>query len=269
MTNFRVTILTGGGIGVEIARRISLLPGVTLAGIGYEHPGDHPRPLLERWSRNVKYRGVVGAAVHACRRLASRLLPRRPDVPDPDEQALRDVAAAMGAYFVSTSNLHDPAILDAFAEVRSDLGVVVGTTILQPALYELPRLGSINLHGGKVPEYRGCDIVFWALQDGAAEMGITVHQVVRAVDAGPVLLTASVPMDYDYDRFGLDVHAFEHDVHRRLTPPSIDLVVEAVRQLAEGTGEFVPQDDARSVRRRKPTFREQRHLRALLRERHG
>ena len=77
-------------------------------------------------------------------------------------------------------------------ECQADLAVVLGTRILRPELFSVPRLGSVNLHKGKVPEYRGMPPGFWELYEGERSAGITVHFVSAKLDAGDVVETAEV-----------------------------------------------------------------------------
>src|SRR5581483_7582260 len=61
--------------------------------------------------------------------------------------------------------------------------------------FGIPRLGCINLHKGRVPEYRGLPPGFWELFDGAASAGITVHFVNSGLDTGDVIATSEVRID--------------------------------------------------------------------------
>lgn len=92
-------------------------------------------------------------------------------------------------------DFHDPACLLALRRLEPDLGVIAGTYILQESVFGVPRLGSINLHSGKVPEYRGAAPAFWELYNGETHVGITIHKVAAALDAGDVLLQELFSLD--------------------------------------------------------------------------
>ena len=62
----------------------------------------------------------------------------------------------------------------------------------------MPRLGSINIHHGKLPEYRGSESIFWSLYQGEEFAGVTIHRVDQELDAGAILLEDSVRMS-DFD----------------------------------------------------------------------
>lgn len=60
-------------------------------------------------------------------------------------------------------DIHEPEVLDQVSSLEPDLGLVYGSPILKPALFEIPRFGSIGIHHGKLPEYRGKKTTFWAM----------------------------------------------------------------------------------------------------------
>lgn len=54
--------------------------------------------------------------------------------------------------------------------------------------------GILNMHGGKIPEYRGANVLQWAIINGESELGVTWHEIVDAVDAGPIWGESSIPI---------------------------------------------------------------------------
>lgn len=78
------------------------------------------------------------------------------------------------------------------SECGADLGIVLGTRILKASTFGVPRLGCINLHKGKVPEYRGMPPGFWELYDAASSAGVTVHFVDKGLDTGDIVATGAV-----------------------------------------------------------------------------
>lgn len=85
---------------------------------------------------------------------------------------------------------------DALAQVRAfdpDLGISLAAPILRPSLFEIPRQGTINLHKGRLPDYRGMPPAFWEFFNGESEIGCTIHRVERGLDTGPILVEGTVP----------------------------------------------------------------------------
>ena len=149
---------------------------------------------------------------------------------------------------------------------QADLGVIYGTNIIRESVFRIPRLGSINLHQGLAPFYRGGPPVFWELYNGEREVGLTVHFVAAKVDTGEILLQETVPLAYD-DAHGDDFDAFIAAYVERLRARSAELVARAVGMIAEGTYEARPQDTSLGKRYRLPTKREKDELRRRLRAR--
>src|ERR1019366_4414389 len=107
------------------------------------------------------------------------------------------------------------------------LGLVFGTRILKPVLFEIPKQGSINIHKRKVPDYRGGGAVgLWELLDDQKEIGVTVHRVEAKVDAGGVIRSVLIPIEPFDD---LESLALKADV------VGADLIVAAIRDFAMGT----------------------------------
>jgi methionyl-tRNA formyltransferase len=136
---------------------------------------------------------------------------------------------------------------EACALVRDhgfDLGIALGAPILKPALFELPRLGTINLHKGRLPDYRGMPPAFWEMQNGESSVGCTVHKVEAGLDTGDIILERSVAVD----RFST-----VPGVQTKLHHAGVQLVCEAVEQVMSGSATFTCQPAGGSTNTR-PTL---------------
>jgi methionyl-tRNA formyltransferase len=89
--------------------------------------------------------------------------------------------------------------LRKLAQLKPALGVVSSySRILWPELLALFPLGVVNLHGGKLPEYRGANVLQWAIINGETETAATLHYVDQGIDTGPVIAESRIPI-YDED----------------------------------------------------------------------
>src|SRR5437870_2000076 len=103
---------------------------------------------------------------------------------------------ALHCEFRVTTDYHGADALEFVRSLKPDLGVVYGTRILKPCLFSIPRLGSINIHKRKVPDYRGGGPVgLWELLDGQREIGVTVHQVTEKLDEGAIVNSSTIPIE--------------------------------------------------------------------------
>jgi hypothetical protein len=146
---------------------------------------------------------------------------------------LRESCQENGAELLVTADIHSEEALDFVRRMGADLGLVFGTRILKPVLYDIPKQGSINIHKRKVPDYRGGGAVgLWELLDDQKEIGVTVHRVEAKVDVGGVIRCATIPIEPLDD---LESLALKADV------VGCDLIVAALRDFALGTVKEIPQ----------------------------
>ena len=83
----------------------------------------------------------------------------------------------------------------ALRRLQADVAVSLDNTILREETFALPAHGTINVHHGAVPDYRGGPPVFWELLDGLETVGFTIHRIDAGIDTGPVLATGEVPIE--------------------------------------------------------------------------
>lgn len=139
----------------------------------------------------------------------------------------------IGAELFVTRDIHSDEALDFVRRTNADLGLVYGTRILKPSLYDIPKQGSINIHKRKVPDYRGGGVVgLWELLDDQKEIGITVHRVEEKVDVGGIIRSTTIPVEPFDD---LESLALKADVI------GCDLIVAAIRDFAFGKVVETPQ----------------------------
>lgn len=94
-----------------------------------------------------------------------------------------------------TPDLHGADVLEEVHRFAPDLGLSLGPPILRATLFGIPRLGTLNLHKGKLPDYRGMPPAFWELWNGEATVGCTVHWMDEALDAGPIAAETTLEVE--------------------------------------------------------------------------
>jgi methionyl-tRNA formyltransferase len=260
---FRVILLTHGGAELVLERLLER-EAVEVAGVFVETETTPPRGWREKLRRSIRYDGWAATAS----KLAGQLLGRRAGagVTEAGRDGLREMCDSRGVPVHLVANYHTDEAIEMMRGARADLGVIYGTNIIRESVFGIPRLGSINLHQGLAPLYRGGPPVFWELYNGEREVGLTVHFVAAKVDTGDILLQETVPLAYD-DAHGDDFEAFIEEYTSRLRARSAELVARAVGLIAEGGYEARPQDTTRGKRYRLPTKREKDELRRRLRAR--
>jgi methionyl-tRNA formyltransferase len=166
---------------------------------------------------------------------------------------------------VHIKRFETPEGLDALRALSPDLAVVDGTYILKEPVFSLPRFGSVNLHCGRLPDYKGAPPGFWELYNGEPEVGVTVHRVTARLDAGPVLASTTVPIEHaPSDDPMVYVNRLWRESLRR---EGIRLLCEVAAAVAAGTARARPQGTTTHPTYRFPDWRVVKELRARVRER--
>ncbi|MGH2996816.1 MAG: formyltransferase family protein [Gaiellaceae bacterium] len=101
--------------------------------------------------------------------------------------------AELSVEVVRVPTLDGPEARAALA--GADVAVSLDNTLISEATFSTPLLGTINVHHGAVPGYRGGPPVFWELADGRDRAGFTVHRIDAGIDTGPVLAEGDVPIE--------------------------------------------------------------------------
>ncbi len=195
----------------------------------------------------IVYFGTPEFAVPALERLlASRhavvSVVTQPDRPKGRGQHVREgpvkaLAAARGVPVVQPERIKDGSFQDALRARAPDLGVVAAYgRILPDELLAQPPLGFINIHASILPAYRGASPIQHAVMNGDPETGVSIMQVVRELDAGPVFATAWRAVAPDETSV---------DVERDLARIGADLALDVVDGISRGDAVARPQDDAR------------------------
>jgi len=242
-------VLTCGELGAEVAERLRAVPGVShvsLVTAPYRQPR---RPLTGKVLHVWRTQGLIGFA---------RILGSRFGLDAPQGKVLqRPLDPAITQLHIE--DFDAPEAIAQIGGLRADLGIVAGTYILPESVFALPRLGSINLHSGKAPEYRGAAPGFWELYNGELEVGVTIHWVTAALDAGHILRQETFPLDPAPVE---DPMAYLERYRRELLrPESVRLVAETVGSLIDGTAVERPQDPRKARMYRTPDRAAIRELR--------
>jgi methionyl-tRNA formyltransferase len=152
------------------------------------------------------------------------------------EPPVKAHAAGAGIPVWQPERLKDDAWLSAVCAVEADIAVVAAYgKILPQVLLDIPPLGFVNVHASLLPRYRGASPIQHAVMNGDAETGITIMQVVLALDAGPILAVG---------RRAIGPDETSDDVERDLAVLGASLLVDTLNGLEHGLVTPVPQNDA-------------------------
>lgn len=148
-----------------------------------------------------------------------------------NESVLTRALEDMSARIHNVADIHSRDVLDQVSSLKPDLGLIYGSPILRPELFEIPRLGTLGIHHGKVPKYRGNKTTFWAMYNGEPSAGVTIQKVNAGLDTGSIVKEGEVVIgDRSY-----------REVWRELESLGLDLYIQAILEVKNGIATFRPQ----------------------------
>ncbi len=149
---------------------------------------------------------------------------------------IKELALAAGIPVLQPTKVKTPEFLEELRGYQPDLMVVTAYgRILPGPLLNLPRLGTINVHGSLLPKYRGAAPVQWAVLNGDTETGITIMQMDEGMDTGDILLPGCLAIEPDDTAGTLAV---------KMAALGGRLLIEALEQLKTGNLPPHKQDDS-------------------------
>lgn len=155
------------------------------------------------------------------------------------QPAVKHIAEEAGLPVTQPVEIHHPQVVSDLRRMKPEALVVVAFgQILPRAILEIPPQGCLNVHASLLPKYRGPAPIPWALIRGETVTGVTIMEIVEALDAGPILLQVKTPIAAE-DNAGT--------LHDRLAALGADALVEVLRALERGKVPKTPQDEAEAT----------------------
>ncbi|MGB1873370.1 MAG: methionyl-tRNA formyltransferase [Akkermansiaceae bacterium] len=148
--------------------------------------------------------------------------------------AVKELALSHHIPVLQPESAADRVFLAELAAMQPDIIVVMAYgQILPQALLDIPSVAIINLHASLLPKYRGAACIQAPIDAGDSHTGITVMHVVKALDAGDIILKRE---------FAIGEHETGGELHDRLADLGPEALMAALQQLADGIDERTPQD---------------------------
>lgn len=147
---------------------------------------------------------------------------------------VKQYAQSKGLPVLQPEKLKDELFLSELRALKADLQIVVAFRMLPEVVWNMPRLGTFNLHASLLPQYRGAAPINWAVINGDTETGVTTFFLTHEIDTGKIIRQKHLPIA-DTDDVG--------SVHDALMAMGAGLVLETVDLLLEGKTEAVPQEE--------------------------
>lgn len=148
------------------------------------------------------------------------------------QSAVKKFAVEKGLPILQPEKLKAPEFLEQLSAWHADLQIVVAFRMLPEVVWNMPPMGSINLHGSLLPQYRGAAPINWAIINGEKETGVTTFKLVHEIDTGNILMQQKITI-------GEDESAGE--LYDRMKEIGAGLLVLTVKSLLKGELIEIPQ----------------------------
>ena len=137
----------------------------------------------------------------------------------------------MGLPVLQPEKLKDEAFIEELRSYQADLQIVTAFRMLPEVVWAMPRLGTFNVHGSLLPQYRGAAPINWAVMNGEKETGLTTFMLKHEIDTGNMILQERIAIGED-ENVG--------SVHDRLMELSKSMVLRTVDMIIDCENKGIP-----------------------------
>jgi methionyl-tRNA formyltransferase len=175
-----------------------------------------------------------------------------PDKPQGRGQKLvgspvKQAAEKLGLHILQPTNLKNPEFQQELKELQADLQIVVAFRMLPEAVWNMPPLGTFNLHASLLPDYRGAAPINWAIINGEKETGVTTFFLKHEIDTGSIIYQEKITI-HSEDDLGT--------VYEKLMTIGADLVVKTVEAISKDAVNPSIQDESKATHHAPKIFKE-------------
>ncbi len=149
------------------------------------------------------------------------------------QSAVKQFALAHELPILQPEKLKSPEFFEALRLWKPDLQVVVAFRMLPETIWSFPPMGTLNVHGSLLPQYRGAAPINWAIIHGEKETGVTTFQLQHAIDTGAILLQ---------DRIPISPNNTAGEIHDIMMEVGAQLLVKTLHGLFDKNIKVVPQE---------------------------
>ena len=150
------------------------------------------------------------------------------------QSPVKEYALEHGLKLMQPVNLKDPEFVEELKSLEADLQIVIAFRMMPEVVWNMPPLGTFNLHASLLPKYRGAAPINWAVMNGDTETGVTTFFLKHEIDTGDIIQQERIEIS-ETDNVGI--------VHDKLMMLGAGMVVETVDAIIAGTVKPIPQED--------------------------
>jgi methionyl-tRNA formyltransferase len=163
------------------------------------------------------------------------------------ESEVKKFAKSKGLKILQPEKLKNETFLAELKSLNADLFVVVAFRMLPEVVWNMPPLGSINLHASLLPQYRGAAPINWAIINGEKETGVTTFFIQQEIDTGKIIFQEKIPIRED-ENVG--------ELYEELMHLGAIVIRKTVDAIAAGDYPQIPQDHIQEIKLAPKIFKE-------------
>ncbi len=148
------------------------------------------------------------------------------------QSAIKKYALEKNLKILQPEKLKSADFIEELKSLKADLQIVVAFRMLPEIVWNMPPMGTINLHASLLPQYRGAAPINRAIINGEKETGVTTFKLQQEIDTGNILLQEKIPISDDETAGTL---------HDKMMQIGANLLLKTIKELENGTLEEVPQ----------------------------
>lgn len=160
---------------------------------------------------------------------------------------IKEVAVKYNLPILQPTNLKDEDFIDELKSYNANLQIVVAFRMLPEVVWNMPSIGTFNLHGSLLPQYRGAAPINWAIINGEKETGVTTFFLKHEIDTGSIIFQEKETIDKE-DTVGT--------VYERLMYKGAQLVLRTVHAIQENNYPSIPQNVDQEIKHAPKIFKE-------------
>ena len=150
------------------------------------------------------------------------------------ESAIKKEAQNLGLKIFEPLNLNEPDFINQIQKLNLDLIIVVAFKKLPKTLFNIPTIGTINLHASLLPNYRGAAPINWVIINGEKETGLTTFFINDDIDTGDIILQSKISINTNW-------HA--DDLYNMLMQQSNLIIYNTIKLITKGSYTTIKQDE--------------------------
>lgn len=163
------------------------------------------------------------------------------------QSPVKDYAVTQHIPVLQPVNLKSEQFLEELRSYQADLQIIVAFRMLPEVVWNMPALGSFNIHGSLLPQYRGAAPINWAIINGEKETGVTSFFLKHEIDTGDLLLQERVPI-LEEDDFGT--------VYEKLKHEGAKLALKTVQAIEADAVQPIPQSESEEIKHAPKIFKD-------------